>query len=228
MAHYKRYGRARRGRRRPRYARRTTPRRELKTYHDEAAGFATTSSWLACNPTTTDCLVAPSQGVGADDRIGNVYHIHKLGIKGFITTAVQESQTSPQGDTAVRIVIGIMKHTDDAEVVPGNVMDVSGSEDFLAFRKLQTVENYKILSDQIIPLKGIGYNEGAANLFTYPFRTISFSYYKNFPGTGLRVKCSNTGGTAASISGASLFMICIHEGSTVALLTYQVRARFTG
>ncbi len=217
----------RRGRNFGRSFMRHTSQRELKTFQDEIDGFTLSTSWQAVNPPITDCLVAPAQGVGADDRIGNVYHIESLMIKGAVCTPEIEQAASPQADVAVRIVIGIDKNAEGSEIVPANVLDLAWADDFHCFRELKKVENYTVLMDQVVVLPARGYSEGSINQFAHPGRCTPFTYYKKFPG-GLKVKCSGTGNTVASIQTNGLFMMAIEESTGGSRLDCQIRARFRG
>lgn len=201
---------------------------ELKSAHDELNSFGVTTSWAAANPVTTDALCAPGQGVDGNDRIGDRYSIESLYINGDVCSAEAESQTAPMAETNVRIVIGIAHNTDGAEVVPADVLHLGYNEDIFAMRKLSHTSEFTILSDQFLKLPAISLNEGAANLFAWPFRCQQFKYFKKFK-KPLMVKCMTTGSTVASIQSNSLFCMCIAESQvTQALLSYQVRVRYRG
>lgn len=202
---------------------------ELKKAHHELAGYGVTDAWTAANPGTTNALCAPGQGVNGDDRVGDRYSIESLNIKGSICMAEQESQTNPPGDHHCRLILGIAHKTEGAEVNPAEVLEIgSWNDPILAMRNLTFVNDFTILSDQMVVLKMQGMNEGAANLFTHGFTCTKFSYFKKFK-KPISVKCITTGNTIASVQTNSLFLLAITDAITdFPSLSYQVRTRFRG
>ncbi len=202
---------------------------ERKFLDDEMDASTIAITWGEHNPATRKCLSSVAEGTGESERIGRHHAIDSLYIRGNINTAVGEAQTSPQTDALVRVIIGIDKQTNGAEVVPGSVVDLGQTNDFEAMRNLQTSAQFRILLDTVIKVPGKNVNEGSANAFTWTGVTVPFKYFHKFR-TPLKIHSNGTGGTISNVRNNSIFIMAVLDGSPgpTVYLSYQSRIRFRG
>ncbi len=198
---------------------------ELKFFDTEITNTVMSATWAALEPATTN-LSAVAQGDGESNRDGRKYTIKSVHIKGFIETAVQESQTAPLSDILVRMVLVHDTQTNGAQLTATEVMDAGGTDDINSFRNLGFTKRFRVLSDQTHRIERLNTNEGAVNLFASPNTHYPFTMNKSFK-TPMNVLMSDTGADIANVTDNSIHMIAITT-STAALMNYQCRVRFTG
>ncbi len=204
---------------------RAFPNQELKFFDTEITNTVMSATWAALEPATTN-LSAVAQGDGESNRDGRKYTIRSISIKGFIETAVQESQTAPLSDILVRVVLVHDSQTNGAQLTATEVMDAGGTDDINSFRNLGFTKRFRVLADQTHRIERLNTNEGAVNLFASPNTHYPFTMNKTFK-TPMNVLMSDTGADIANVTDNSIHMIAITT-STAALMNYQSRVRFTG
>ncbi len=199
---------------------------ELKFFDTFLNDEAFTAVWAPKNPATVDVLNAIVQGAEANDRIGRIYWIKHVYIKGEVNVAESEAQINPFDDIIWRIVLVNDHNTNAIEVVAGQVMDITSSPLLYAFRELARSQRFNILWDHTGTLKRFYVNDGAADKFSHGIERQRFEKYVTFK-KPLKVECVGTGGTIASLTGNSIQLIGISDNTTLRL-TYQCRIRFFG
>ncbi len=198
---------------------------ELKFFDTEVTNTVFSATWAALEPATTN-LTAIAQGDGESNRDGRKYTIKSLHIKGFLETAVQESQTAPLSDILVRMVLVHDTQTNGAQLTATQVMDAGGTDDINSFRNLQFTKRFRVLHDKTHRIMRNNTNEGAVNLFASAQTEYPFTINKTFK-NGIQVLMSGTTADIANVTDNSLHLIAITT-STAALMNYQCRVRFTG
>lgn len=199
---------------------------ERKFFDTEVNNGAFATSWTIEEPATTG-LTAIAQGDGESNRDGKNYIIDSIHIKGFLNSAVQESQTAPLADILCRLVLVLDTQTNGAVLTATSVMDAGQSDDVIAFRNLQFTRRFKVLWDRSFVIKRNNTNEGAANLFAAAATNGPFFKVNHVFKGGLPVTMSSTEADIANVTDNSIHMIGIAT-STDAMLDYQCRVRFRG
>ncbi len=174
-------------------------------------------------------LGIPAQGTGESERDGRVYTLKSLHIKGFIEVNSAESSTTPLADLLARLALVWDTQTNGAQMSAEECMLTIGTpDDVNSFRNLQFSHRFIVLKDKTfrIPVAQTSTNEGAINLFASPRVVIPFKMNKTFK-KGIKIRCKGTGGIIGDVTDNSFHLIGTAT-STLALLSYEVRARFSG
>lgn len=200
---------------------------ETKFFDTEATNDAFTTTWATMEPATTN-LTAIAQGDGESNRDGRLYAIKSIHIKGFVTTAIVESSSTPLGDEAVRFCLVHDTQTNGAQLTATDVMDGGGGVDILAFRNLAFTKRFKVLFDETLNIKQARavMSEGGVNLFATGISREMFKINKIF-NPPIMVTMSDTGADIANVTDNSIHMIGVGRTGN-GLLTYQCRVRFVG
>lgn len=200
-------------------------------YQNDAATLSLTWAGGELNPATPGCLSAVAQGDGESQRDGRVYHINSIHLRGYVEAPNAESQTAPLKDQLVRLCLVWDTQTNGATLNAEDVMAAIGSgDDFFSFRNLQYSKRFIVLKDMTIriPASAAGMNEGASNLFAQANCKVPFKINKKFS-KPIKVRCTGTTATVASISDNSLHLIgCCSENVNTATISFESRVRFSG
>ncbi len=198
---------------------------EVKFFDTEITNTVMSATWAALEPATTN-LTAVAQGDGESNRDGRKFTLKSIHIRGFLETAVQESQATPLSDILCRIVLVHDTQTNGAQLTATEVMDAGGTDDINSFRNLGFTNRFKVLHDKTHRILRNNTNEGAVNLFASASTTYPFTINKTFK-VPINVLMSDTGADIANVTDNSIHMIAITT-STASLMNYQCRLRFTG
>lgn len=198
---------------------------ELKFFDTELVSQAFSTGWLPMNPATVDCLNAVVQGPERNDRIGRIYWIKSVFIKGEVNINASEGTSAPFPDTGFRICLVNDHNTNAIEVVASEVMDTAHTTDIHAFRNLDRSTRFNILWDHYFNFVRFYVAEGT-NLFTHGIQRRKFEKFIVFKNP-IKIECTGTGGTIATLTGNSLQLIGIAQDASL-LLSYQCRIRFYG
>lgn len=224
--YYRRYGR--RSYRKKRFSNARTGgflNIEKKFMDTELVSTVFPTSWETLENATMLCLNAIGQGFSEELRVGRKFFIHSIHIKGEVKLPRLESQVAPDEKTHCRWMLVLDTQTNAAQLAATNVMDTGGTNDVLAFRKLDRTSRFKILKswDKIITPNNM--NEGAVNLFAKTGTIVRWKYDKQFS-PPLKIECITTGATVSAITDHSLHIIAI-TGNAGVTMQYQCRVRFT-
>ncbi len=199
---------------------------ERKFADFEAVGDAFTTSWATMQ--AIDSISAVAIGNTESTRVGRVYHITSLHMRGEVILTLQESNATPISAVTCRVVIVHDTQTNGAELTATDVMDAGQTDSHLAFRNLQNTKRFRILMDKVMVLRPGLMNEGAVNLFASGQTRIGFKFNRTFK-KPIKVLCKGTTAVVASITDNSFHVIGISSTASGApLLSYQARIRFTG
>lgn len=218
--------------------------RKVRTLNARTAGFlgierkfvdyqtvndAFTTSWATMEDATAKSISAVAVGNTESTRVGRVYHITSVHLRGAVICAAQESDTAPFSDSLCRIVIVHDTQTNAADVTAADIMDEGQTDNHFAFRNLQNTKRFRILMDKTIVLRYDNMtNEGGANLFAVGPRVTQWKFNRTFK-KPIKVICKGASAVIASITDNSIHVIGITSSvATAAALSYQSRIRFTG
>lgn len=201
---------------------------ERKFANFEAQADAFTTSWATMQDATIKSVSAVAIGNTESTRVGRVYHITSIHLRGTCESGVVEADGAPTQTQVCRFVLVHDTQTNGAELTATDVMDASGTDDFIAFRNLQFTKRFRILMDKTIAVRPIALNEGASNLFASAVTRVPWKFNRTFK-KPIKVTCKGTTAVIASVTDNSIHMIGIANNVfTTPTLTYQCRVRFTG
>lgn len=202
---------------------------ERKFFDVETDADVFTTSWATMEPATTN-LSAIGQGDGESNRDGRKYVIDSINLKGFLELPGGEATTDPPDSVSVRVCLVLDTQTNGAQLTATDVMDAGQTKDFLAFRRLDNVQRFKVLWDRTFTLQINTLSHIAANLFSNSVQVVSFKKSITF-NPPLQVNMSGTTADIANVRDNSLHMIGVSSAFNAAIvprLSYQCRIRFRG
>ncbi len=190
------------------------------------AATAVGVNWVTRNPTTTDCISAVGIGDSPNQRDGRVYHINSVHIRGAVAQPIAEAQGAPVDDSIVRILLIWDKQTNGSQLTATDVMDNTGTSDYLGFRNLDNTTRFIVLADKTVRLETSlnAQNEGAANAFTTSGLKRPFMINKVFK-KPIKVICPLTTAVVGAISDNSLHIVACASNASMTI-EYQSRVRF--
>lgn len=205
---------------------------ENKFLDSELSGVSLTTAWLPHNPTGTGCtdsISVPAQGNGESQRIGRMFTIDSILIRGMVASNLQEAAVNPLPDTRARIIVYLDTQTNLAEAAATLIMDAGGADDVFAFRNLQNTKRFRVLFDKTVTLKVDGQMaQGALDAFAVGQIKSRFTFYHKFKG-GLKVQCSGTAADVASVTDNNIGIAALCDSTSIgAVLSYSARIRFRG
>ncbi len=201
---------------------------ELKFKDFELQEEAFTTSWAAKNVTTANCLGPVDQGSGPSNRLGRRIWAEGIYIRGEVRLLTQKAQTNASSAHVVRLCLVLDSQTNKAEVVPGNVMKTTVTNDYLTFRNLELQTRFKVLWDRTFVLTPTAMNEGAVNSFAHGEVRRTFKIMKKFR-TPLVMDFESTATppTVGQMTTNSFSIIGISTSTNINL-NYVGRLRFRG
>lgn len=178
------------------------------------------------DPATNNCLNAVAQGDGESNRDGKEYIIKGITFEGTVTSGPNVDQTTVSSPfVTVAIILdtqtnGAQENSED--VYTNTAAAAAGNANLL--RNLQYSKRFKVLKKWNFPLNvhsGVfdGVNQEVAQV------SEKLSYYADK--LDIKVQCTGTGATVASISTNSLHVVAFATGSGC-VLKYNSRIRFFG
>lgn len=196
-----------------------------------STSIPSSTNWTATelDPTTLNCLFAPTQGTAINNRVGRKVSIRKLKITGQITAAAQADATAADAAAHVRLICYMDQQSNGQQSQGEDLMDGSSGTtagSVNAFQSLANFGRFKVLSDKHIVLQNPnmtydGTNIEQAGLIKY----FKMSYVFKKP---LIVHFNATnGGTVADIVDNSFHVIANTTSAALApALTYNARISF--
>lgn len=229
-----------RPRRRPPGAGRLAPRRlnirtagflgvERKFADFEADGDAFATTWATMQDGTIKSISAVAVGNTESTRVGRVYNITSLHMRGFMKVTQAETQSAPSVYSICRILIVHDTQTNAVELTPLDVVKAGTANIYLAFRNLQQTKRFRILMDKTVVLRPNGQaTEGAVNTWGSGNNVTHFKFNRTFK-KPIKVTCKGSTAVIGSIVDNSIHVIGITSdlGLTPSM-SYHARIRFTG
>lgn len=205
---------------------------ENKFLDTDLSDTAITGAWSALNPTgtgSTDTISVPAEGTGESQRVGRMYTIDSVMVRGVIKTAAFEAQVAPYADFRARVIVYWDTQTNGAEATATQIMDAGGTDEALAFRNLQFTKRFIVLFDKVILFNlNNQVNEGAVNSFAIGARERTFSFYKRFS-KGVQVQCDATTANVSSVTDNNFGVAAVVSSTAMTpTIGYQARIRFRG
>ncbi len=180
------------------------------------------------DPTTLNCLFAPTQGTGAENRDGRRVSMKSLLIVGNVICASQANQTVPEEASSVFIAVVLDKQTNAAQLNSEDVFHNESGDASLAAAPLRDLERstrFRVLKTwkldfQVVSAAFDGTNIEQAGLV---------QHFEGFIGLNVPVEFVANGGSISDIQDNSLHVIayCTNTGLAPAL-NYNARIRFMG
>lgn len=213
-------------------------------YHEaglDATAISEATTWAGSEldpvASPVNCLFAPEQGTGINQRIGRKVLLHKIAMRGLIDTAVLQDQADIVSSPAVRVIIYVDKQTNGVQSQGEDVMAVFNSGGYpsininSAFACFQNVNNFgrfQVLKDviytpRIVTAGTDGTNTNSMNVSQIPFK-INIKFPKPLE---VRFDGTTNYGSVADIVNNSVHIIAIKSGTAFAsTLSYVCRSYF--
>lgn len=204
-------------------------------FFDASRGVTTINVVTDCSsseydPTTLNCLNAPTQGTGASNREGDFYRIHSVSVSGQIQVAAQADQSAADVSPFVRVYLVQDKFTNATQLSSEDVFVNPGASAALASNPMRVIKNeqrFKILDTALVQIVPPTMSYDGTNVEqsgqSQPFY-LSYVWPR-----GLKVSCIANGGTMADIRDNSLHIIAFSNSSGLpAQIAYNSRIRFSG
>lgn len=205
---------------------------ELKFFDSARTALALTAPTDAAggevDPATVNCLFAPTQGTGAQNRDGRRVQMRSIQITGEVSCAAQTDQTVLDVPPKILLALVLDKQTNATQLSSEDVFtNPSGAANLAAspLRDLERSTRFKVLKQWTIQLTAPQVGWDGTNLEQAGV-TRSFSWYGR---VNIPVEFLGNAGNIADIQDNSVHMVgyC----STVALaptVSYNCRIRFVG
>lgn len=194
--------------------------------------ISTTWAGSEIDPTTPSSISTAAQGDGENQRDGRVYYINSVHVNGVVEAPAQEDINGAYSDTEVRILLVWDTQTNAAQAQGEEVMsEASTADSYNSFRNLQNSKRFVVLKDKRLKLiLSRAENSTDSGSLNVNGVTSKFSMNKKFK-KPIKVRCTGTTATVASISDNSLHLYCVSTPSglaTAPVISYISRCRFSG
>lgn len=206
---------------------------EMKYYDTSYAPTAigvVSSTWAStmADPTTVNCLLAPTVGSAINQRIGREIKVFKIKIRGQVTSDAQTLQSAGDNGNHVRIMLVQDMQTNAAQMTGQQLMEGVGSSTrtINAFQSLANFGRFKVLRDKKIVLSNanLANDTGSTGGLVQSGmkRTFKISHTFRKP-VSVRFNATN-GGSIADIVDNSFHIVCGSDNTGMAVeLCYVAR-----
>ncbi len=188
---------------------------------------AMTNTWTQHAPDagSTNCISAPVQGAGNQQRVGRTYQIMSVFVRFIISIPSDESVTLPLSNVIYRVCVVLDMQTNSTALTATDVMLATTVSDVLSFRNLEDTARFVVLYDSG-PRRMVRdvSNEGAINLFAAPLTEHVLHFYKAFK-LPIKVRSSGTTANVTSAADNSISVIAITQDTNMNM-QYNSRIRF--
>lgn len=197
-----------------------------------AVTVSTGTSWAGTevDPSVLNTLFLPTEGADIDERVGRRVAVHRIAIRGVLTTGLAQDEADALRNPCVRLILYIDQQTNGTqaqgeEVMTAQVATTQGVA--TGFQNPANFGRFRVLKDKTIRLAlPYAFNDAAATgsiiANDVPFK-INIRFRKP-----LIVKFNNTnGGTIGDIVDNSFHMIAAKSATDfTTALTYTVRTYY--
>lgn len=209
---------------RKRFNRVRTQGKEVKFRDDDLDAAALSVTWDTVEDATMDCIGAVAQGNTGTSRVGRVYYIRSVHLRGSISTLVADL-TAPPDEILCKLMLIIDKQTNGVQVTATDVMEATQTQPIFAYRNLEQAGRFTVLWSRTFRVVRKFVNEGAVNLVAVAALEIPFHVDHVFK-TPLKVVTCATTAVVASLTENSIHMIGVTT-DVAARCAFQARVRFT-
>ena len=201
---------------------------ELK-YNDTRAQINPATDVANCvlNP-VQNCLFAPIQGTGPQNRDGLQIAVHSIQLRMRILMAGTTAAPIPPVSHACKIFIVMDSQTNGAEAVGGDILENPGTTtyDILAFPKLENRTRFKILRQKLYNGKDASV-AGVTGSLEQQVVDIFDDIYIKFK-KPIIMRFTGNAGSVSDIADNSFHFLAVSNSSSVNTISYQCRVRYTG
>lgn len=199
---------------------------ELKFLDSARANVSLTSAIAGSeiDNATALCLNGIIQGTGQSERDGRQYIMKSIQVNGIVFVPVANDKADAPPNSSVRILLIMDKQTNGVQFSAENVLDATIADNANAFRKLEFSRRFDILAEKRLNLDRTTSHNDAVATGSYTGQCKAFSFYKKLD---VKVNCTATAATVASISDNSLHLMAITQNGD-ATITWSSRLRFVG
>lgn len=188
-------------------------------------------TWVATvgDPTTINCLFAPTQGTGFNNREGRKCWVKKIKIRGFITWGTGANLTAGEVGDIARIILVQDKQTNGVQATGDLVIQSGTASTDPTISEFQSPANFgrfKVLFDKTFRRPPLPITYDGTNIEASGYST-TFKIFKKFRKPVLVHFNATNGGTVADIVDNSWhFMVADWGGAQVNNCYYKCRVVF--
>lgn len=209
----------------------TTERKYYDTGRDAANIVQGNDSWAGgeLDPATTNCLFAPTEGNGIEQRVGNKVWVHKISVNINIALNTQTAITGADYGQTARLALVLDKQTNGTQLSAEDVFNSASTLGKAAymFQNTDHFGRFQVLREKYVVLNPVNNYYNGTNIDAAGYnRHIKLVYKFKKP---LCIRFNGTsGGTVADIIDNSFHLIGItNTGDSTMALDYKCRVVFT-
>lgn len=214
---------------------------ERKYFTSQRLGFdvPAATSWAAstlADPDTTpvanmNCLFAPTVGSAINQRIGRKVSVHKIQLKGELTVASLDDETTADASNTVRMILFMDQQTNGTQVTPSELIaaqTASAGSAVYGFQNLANLGRFRVLKDKIITLQNPNVSWDGTNVIQQGIKR-TFKIVINFKRPVVVHFNAVNGGTVADIVDNSFHLAAnsTNETDLDVGITYTARVTYT-
>jgi hypothetical protein len=192
----------------------------------------TTTGWAGSeiDPATLNCLFAPSEGNGIENRVGNKVLVDKIALQGTMYLNRAENQTAAHGAVVIRILLYIDQQTNGTQAQAEDVLASGGAvgQSIHEFQNTANFGRFRVLKDKKITMSVPSTSWDGTNIESNG-NARNWKMVVKFS-EPLAVRFNNTnGGTVADIIDNSFHIIAAADDittTTVSSIDYKSRVYF--
>lgn len=181
------------------------------------------------DPTTVNCLCAPSQGNDISNREGRNIFVYNITVRGTLKVNAQSAQNSGDRGQTVRLILVMDKQTNGTQMASEDLIASAVSVPMtFGFQNTANFGRFQILKDKFIPMGPFPISSNGSVLIQGGV-TKMFKLKYSFK-SPIKVNFNSTnGGTVADIVDNSFHILAGRDDpDTPVELTYKARVAFTG
>ncbi len=210
----------------------TTERKYFDSGLDDTAVVITADTWAGCemDPATLNCLFAPTEGNGIENRVGQKVFVHKITVRGIMYIADQTDLVAyAHNPSDIRMILYIDQQTNATQAQAEELISSATTvgDAIHMFQNTANFGRFRVLRDKIFPLTITNGTFDGTNIESASMgREFKWTVKFRKP---LQVRFNATnGGTVADIVDNSFHMIAhAMDIGTQPFLLYKTRVVFT-
>lgn len=187
--------------------------------------IATTWAGAKLNPATVDCLFAPTQGSGVNDRRGIRCTMKSIQVRGLVYKKFDADEDDGSDPVIVRLAIVMDKATNSTAITPSLVYDDTEGNKPFRYRNLENTERFRVLFQKCFVLNDLNSFTDGTNTGSISGVGRQFEFYKD---VDVPVKFVSNDGDIGDIQDNSLHVIACCNVANKAYIRYESRVRFVG
>lgn len=181
------------------------------------------------DPSTVNCLYAPTKGTGATNRNGLKTTIKSIHVQFDFAAQLLETSTGVRYAPSIFVAIVADRQANATQPSPGDVWEAPAAQSvaILPYRKLENASRFQVLYSKNVTIYPV-WTQNGSDVYSQASGRKVWRWDKYFT-KGMTVRHVADGGTVADISTNSIHLFAwMADTAHSDVLVYQSRVRFTG